>query len=116
MKRYNLDEIPGSDWYAACPTMTEHPQGEYCLYEDVPGWVSVAKKMPPYDIPVFVISENYPDQLGAAVLRWESEGWYWEEYNGIGMDFRDPANYECDDDYNFTHWQPLPEPPGDDDD
>jgi hypothetical protein len=108
MKRYNFDPI------YMC--MSPDPKGEYVRYEDVPKWVSVEERLPEYDTPVLVVTKTYPDQLGAAILRWEAEGWYWEEYSGIGMDFRDPANYERDDDYGYTHWQPLPPPPGDDDD
>lgn len=43
----------------------------------------------------------------------DGEGWLWA--CGVGYVFGDLATVEieADDDYNVTHWMPLPEPPKD---
>ncbi len=74
-------------------------------------WIRCDEELPPLDVPVFVATAAYPDQLGCAMRRFVDDGWYWEEYNGNGMDFRDGANYIFDDEYMYKWWMNLPPPP-----
>ena len=75
-------------------------------------WISVKDRLPEYDVPVLVISKTYPNEVTTAVLRYE-DGWHWEQYAGYGF-LSDKDCYEFDDDYQYTHWMPLPTPPKED--
>lgn len=75
-------------------------------------WVAVEDGLPDFDTPVLVISGDHPDSIYAAMRIDEGDGWLWCEhtFGPIG----DPRNYEFDDDYQYTHWMPLPSPPTED--
>lgn len=72
-------------------------------------WIACSERLPEYDTPVLVVSKHYPDSITAAVLHWEDEGWYWSQHFTGWLD--DVTNYEFDDDYEYSHWMPLPKPP-----
>lgn len=76
-------------------------------------WISVGEQWPPECTPVLVKNMAYPDDTFAALTTWEdaegSSGWCWHRFYGHNL--ADGSDYEFDDDYQFTHWMPLPEPP-----
>ena len=74
-------------------------------------WISVKDRLPELDQKVLVVSATYPNKINGAVRRFEDIGWYWEQHHS--GDLNDDGNYEFDDDYTYTHWMPLPEPPED---
>ena len=93
-----------------------------CLSTSVPaylaptipdGWISVIDKRPPEDLPVWL----YEHGRGIWVGSWSEaeEGWLWHNcYSTYHLDKDDQwAAYdmEQDDDYQPTHWMPLPSPP-----
>jgi hypothetical protein len=70
------------------------------------GWISVDDRLPDFEVPVLgVIGESiYP------VCRYDdSDGWLWGCLHIGALD--DVMSYECDDDYQVTHWMPLPAAP-----
>lgn len=76
-------------------------------------WASVDERLPKYGVPVLVVSCSLgikPTPIITAVLACEDDAWHWEEWQGVGA-LNDHTNYEWDDDYQYTHWQPLPDPP-----
>ena len=79
------------------PSMEEHPQGKYCLYEDVPQWVSV--------------KERLPENGDYSVLCHFSNGSIEDVKIWHVQDFTQPWK-----DLRITHWMPLPPPPEDSDD
>lgn len=64
--------------------------------------------LPVLDQKVFVTNES-KDVLTAAVRRFESDGWHWEQYSG--GDLLDDESYEYEDDYNYFYWIPFPRMP-----
>ncbi len=75
-------------------------------------WVSIKDRLPEYDVPVLVVSKDYPKDVTCATLVYE-DGWLWAQYAGYGC-LSDNKCYEIDDDYQYTHWMPLPTPPKED--
>jgi hypothetical protein len=74
-------------------------------------WISVEDTLPDEGVPVMVFG---PDEyITCALITWEEAGmmagWCWSQLNG--WDLSDPGSYEFDDDYEYTHWQPIPPPP-----
>lgn len=71
------------------------------------GWISVDERLP---------------DLGTLVLGWDGalgvfsrdyvpgEGWLWARQS-YAWNLTDPSGIEADDDYQVTHWKPLPAPP-----
>lgn len=82
------------------------------------GWVKCTDKLPPLDVPVWVIEGGNPYM--AALIEVDSEegyGYSWgrvygEPYLHDGV-WSAPA-IEYDDDYNPALWMPLPSPPKED--
>lgn len=68
-------------------------------------WIRTKDRLPDYDVPVLVFN----GWVHAAMLSYE-EGWLWCAYQGYGS-LCDNTCYECDDDYQYDYWMPLPEPP-----
>ena len=108
MKRYSCDTSPGGDWYSACGTMVEDPQGEYVLYEDVPGWVSVDEREPTEE-GRYVVIYSYKDKFSRMFI-----GDYYIAPDGKG-------HWSATGDGTvITHWLdnmipifvPVPNPPG----
>lgn len=96
MKRYNF----WHEWGIDCARMSEHPQGDWCRYEDVPGWVINEEK-----------------------CKWKDSGLsYWD--TGCGQAFQFSNDYgPIDNGFNYCHHcgkpleekKPLPNPPEKDD-
>lgn len=77
-------------------------------------WISVEDKLPPEDTPVMVVGlvHGLPLYVTTAMLTYSGDGWMWAQLvSPYNSDLHDPSNYEYDDDYQYTHWLPLPEPP-----
>ena len=74
-------------------------------------WISVEDRLPDNDTPVLVITAINPNRIFAAMRYEDSDGWLWGQIHGYNCCLNNPDDYEFDDDYEYTHWQPLPEPP-----
>jgi len=85
--------------------LEEYPQGEYCLYEDVPGWVSVEERLPD-DRQIVDIWINNTRMI---YVSWDQVNEYWYYYS-------DASSVKVKIMGKATHWRSIPEPPGDDDD
>ena len=72
-------------------------------------WISVEDRWPDLDIPVLVVHAGDPDFLITAVRTVIDESWYWSQL--AWGNFREDCNYECDDEYDYSHWMSLPSPP-----
>ena len=78
-------------------------------------WTATKDQWPPEETPVLVISEPWPEQISTALIVWEDAGehgagYLWYVHDGLGG-INDSSNYECDDEYQFSHWMPIPKPP-----
>jgi hypothetical protein len=80
-------------------------------------WISVEDRLPEEDVPVLVVSKSTGAQyITTAMIFFEDDGensgWVWAQlcatYN---PNLLDKGEYEFDDDYNYTHWMPLHQPP-----
>jgi len=71
------------------------------------GWISTNDILPDEKTPVWVCNKSKPKSLTTALVVWEDGGWLW--YVQTYGDILDADSYECDDDYEFSHWQPFPE-------
>jgi len=104
MKRYNFSQVTP---YTQVGLMKEHSQGEYVKYSDLPQWVSVEERLPERDIEVLVILKGCSTgkiiQRTANIVNADDHNW---ESDG----------YEIANCWDVTHWQPLPNPPGGDND
>jgi hypothetical protein len=72
-------------------------------------WISVEDRLPEFDVPVLVTPKAWPDAVWSAMLFDEDDGYLWAQYTFGPLN--DKGSYECDDDYQYTLWMPLPEPP-----
>ena len=73
-------------------------------------WISVEDLLPEFGVPVIAGSRLF----GRGEFDWwiferyyDGDGWLWSRLNSSSLS----GDFECDDDYHITHWQPLPEPP-----
>jgi hypothetical protein len=78
------------------------------------GWVPVAERLPKYETPVWL----FDAATGSIWIGGRGEcddGWLWcNAYHNIWRSSHDnkwESDLQSDDDYNPTHWMPLPEPP-----
>lgn len=74
-------------------------------------WISVKDKTPDESVAVWAIEKNHKSPL---IMTYEYEdGWFWAiSYDTPYYDGKTwTADSEFDDEYNVTHWMPLPEPP-----
>ena len=126
MKRYNCDTSPGGDWYSACGIMVEDPQGEYVLYEDVPGWIPVDTKSEPDHQPIrqIVMIEGTRFHAGEHWTRRYTGEAYTHKYGPLGLREKDFYRLCEDGDIDpgtakIIYWIPyrdiLPNPPEKDD-
>ena len=77
-------------------------------------WRSVDAELPELDL-VCVLYDELNDQafIGSRVYVEDAEGWLWSNsYGSIWWNGKkwDADTLEADDDYQVTHWQPLPVP------
>ncbi len=79
------------------------------------GWISVDKRLPP-----FIKGADYTKTVicfvdGKLMLGQRhyinGEGWLWACGVSYGWGDLNHAEVEADDDYNVTHWMPLPSNP-----
>jgi hypothetical protein len=75
------------------------------------GWIAVSERLPHLDVPVLAVSAHYPNKISAAMRVDGGDGWMWAVANGYFSTLSEVDAYEVDDDYQFSHWQPLPSPP-----
>ena len=80
-------------------------------------WINVKDRLPDFDVPVLcnVAYLNFNKEyyyLSVFKRHNDIEGWLWYQWSGYG-DLREKSNYDDCDDYDITHWMPLPEPPKD---
>jgi hypothetical protein len=77
----------------------------------------VGEGLPDEMTPVLVVGRNGQHQyVTTAMVTWEEDdiggGWCWNQLcSPYNADLHDASNYEFDDDYEYTHWMPLPVPP-----
>lgn len=80
-------------------------------------WISVKNRLPPLDKTVMVRWASGFD--GSDIFGWgarldDSEGWLWGVGARWGVQPKQTAQWndiEADDDYQITHWMPLPRSP-----
>ena len=81
-------------------------------------WISVKDRLPRLDTVVLICYQSGYD--GSAIYAFgglvdDGDGWLWGiSHAGMGIYANDDAvasDVEADDDYQVTHWMPLPEPP-----
>jgi hypothetical protein len=70
-------------------------------------WISVEDRLPDMETPVLGVLDGW---VCAAMRTDDGDSWYWALHHMGPID--EPGSYEDIDDYNITHWMPLPEPPG----
>jgi hypothetical protein len=70
------------------------------------GWISVEDRLPELDVPVLAF---YHGGIGAVFRGEGDDGWLLSAHHMGLLD--DLDSYECDDNYEVTHWMPLPAPP-----
>ena len=90
------------------------------LEAQVPRWISVEERLPEGEDPVLILvkeTEHYGLHKEKSkvyycqyLAYWDDEEWYTTWCNGCRK-ITDTANEPNADDYEVTHWMPLPEPP-----
>lgn len=93
------------------------------LEAQVPRWIPVEERMPEGEDPVLILvkeTEHYGLHKGKSkvyycqyLAYWDDEEWYTTWCNGCRK-ITDTANEPNADDYEVTHWMPLPEAPKED--
>ena len=76
-------------------------------------WISVKDRLPEFIENKFV-SENVLGVVDGKIgvyCRFIDEGWYWTKVHNIGWEDLRESETEANDEYEVTHWMPLPEPP-----
>lgn len=81
-------------------------------------WISVMEKLPEFDTVVLVCWRNTPTSVDP-IYSWgarldDGDGWLWGLGGRWGVHPDQTATWndvDADDDYNVTHWMPLPVPP-----
>lgn len=75
-------------------------------------WISVDTGLPPLDVPVWLVTNNGGIFIGCRSD--DAGGWLWGNcYGDFWLDSNNKWRTDtCEtDDYNVTHWMPLPAPP-----
>jgi len=90
-----------------CRKQIEPPQKSDELVE----WISVKDRLPEYNETVWACNEKDGYVNLACIVNPDNDGWLWAVTNGIiySEDGKIVSECELDDDYDFTHWMPLPE-------
>lgn len=77
------------------------------------GWISVEAVLPDLDVPVFLWDG---EDVWVGARGDDADGWLWgttygNHYWNRKMQRWETSDNEADDDYQPTHWMPLPGPP-----
>lgn len=78
-------------------------------------WIPVGERLPEPDTAVLVVGLN--SYLTTAMYVFVDDGPEWSGYvwaqltGAYNPNLLDAGEYEVDDEYGYTHWQPLPTPP-----
>jgi hypothetical protein len=84
------------------------------LEQRVREWIPVSDQLPEMNTPVLAIVKSARSYLTTAMRIYDddAEGWLWAQLcTTYNPDLCDASEYQADDDYHYTHWMPLPEPP-----
>lgn len=79
------------------------------------GWVKCSDRMPGFDELVWLYQKEIP-RIFIGCRCDDSDGWLWgraysvPHFNSFAENW-EPLEVEVDDDYQPTHWMPLPDPP-----
>lgn len=77
------------------------------------GWIPVSERLPEFDVPVWLALADGSIFQGGRID--DSDGWLWANGYGSAYFSREGlwkfTELDADDDYQPTHWMPLPEPP-----
>jgi hypothetical protein len=83
-----------------------------CQEESDSPWIPVEKRLPELDTPVLAIAKGARRYITTTMRIDTEEGWAFAQLcDTYQPDLNDPGAYEFDDDYEYTHWMPLPAPP-----
>ena len=73
-------------------------------------WISVNDRLPEYSVNVLAIEQAMPDIIQVfAFCEINEDGGFFNAWCNCNGNLHSEAFF--DDNYNITHWQPLPEPP-----
>ncbi|MGJ7508712.1 DUF551 domain-containing protein [Variovorax sp. GT1P44] len=71
-------------------------------------WITVGgDRFPEPDVPVLATNGR---TIGVYAFQNDGDGWAWAQQKWC-WNLADPDGLEWDDDYEITHWRPLPKPP-----
>lgn len=75
-------------------------------------WININKELPPELETVWACNPD-TGSVSLACIIYEDDGWLWAVSNGIVYSEKGKIISECvcDDQYDFTHWKPLPKIP-----
>ena len=73
-------------------------------------WISVKDRLPEPDIAVFGLQNG---RIGIYSRYDDGEFWYWSIAESLYLYDIHDLDFVSDDEYEVTHWMPLPEPPKD---
>ena len=74
-------------------------------------WISVDEQLPPENQTVFLLNNKSNSIWIGCHVYLINEGWFWATSNGNNLYINANeivAECEIDDDYEITHWHPLP--------
>lgn len=75
-------------------------------------WISVNDRLPEEGRAVWLCNPNHGIVFVGCLCDFGDDGWCWGASNGTTYIKDGRIVAECDaDDYDITHWMPLPEPP-----
>lgn len=86
-------------------------QSELTTLREAGRWIPVSERLPPIDTPVLVVEAAWPKNITAAMRCENADEWLWCQLSGYNATLNQPDSYKFDDDYDYTHWMPLPKPP-----
>lgn len=79
-------------------------------------WIKCSESLPPFNIPVWLAQKDTPKIFIGLRDDGDADGWVWCKSYYVPY-FSEPKqewesdDAEFDDDYQPTHWMPLPTPP-----
>ena len=71
-------------------------------------WISVEERLP--ELEAVVLGVSHGGTLGVYSRVDDGEGWLWYRQTWQ-WNLADASGFDCDDDYQLTHWMPLPKAP-----